>query len=65
MYRDILTKPIELTECVIILRCPKCGREICKPEKCPMTGKSHGQGYEYTCKTCRATMVEVKNAKRI
>lgn len=59
MYRNILTKPIELTEPVIKLECPICGRVIYKPERCPMTNKKYGQGYEHTCRTCRATMEKV------
>ena len=58
MYREILSDPIELTECMIELKCQGCGRKTYKPEKCPMTGKLHGEGFEYTCEVCHATLVD-------
>ena len=60
MYREILSTPIELTECVIIFECKKCGYAIPKPEICEVSGQRADEGHEHICIECRSTLIENK-----
>ena len=60
MYRDILSKPIELTESVLECKCDVCGSIEFVPETCELLGHRYGNGHETGCPECKGgTLKEV------